>query len=137
MTSKKCMWKSGGARKSSRIFPWIYSVGIPTPQAFPSATFIIANNSIYFFISILQSCHKVWQNIRSLSHSLWDNWKKCFFHTLGLLAQYALEGSNLHLGISEFELSKLYPEKVEGTIPTIEEIEARLGENLNGEHTEL
>lgn len=46
-----------------------------------------------------------------------------------LLAQYALEGSNLPLGISEYELSKLYPEKVEGTIPTIEEIEARLGGN--------
>ena len=44
-----------------------------------------------------------------------------------MLAQYALEGSNLPLGISEYELSKLYPEKVEGTIPTIEEIEARLG----------
>ena len=53
------------------------------------------------------------------------------------LAQYALEGSNLPLGISEYELSKLCPEKVEGTIPTIEEIEARLGENLNGEYTEL
>ena len=44
-----------------------------------------------------------------------------------MLAQYALEGSNLPLGISEYELSKLYPEKVEGTIPTIEEIEAKLG----------
>ena len=54
-----------------------------------------------------------------------------------MLAQYALEGSNLPLGISEYELSKLYPEKVEGTMPTIEEIEARLGENLNGKQTEL
>lgn len=45
-----------------------------------------------------------------------------------MLAQYALEGSNLPLGISEYDLEKLYPEKVEGTIPTIEEIEARLGE---------
>ena len=44
-----------------------------------------------------------------------------------LLAQYALEGSNLPLGISEYELSKLYPEKVDETIPTIEEIEAKLG----------
>lgn len=43
-----------------------------------------------------------------------------------LLAQYALEGSNLSSGISEYKLSKLYPEKVEGTIPTIEEIEAKL-----------
>ena len=54
-----------------------------------------------------------------------------------LLAQYALEGSNLPLGISEYELSKLYPEKVEGTIPTIEEIEARLGEDLNVKQNEL
>ena len=54
-----------------------------------------------------------------------------------MLAQYALEGSNLPLGISEYDLEKLYPEKVEGTIPTIEEIEARLGENLNGKQTEL
>lgn len=43
-----------------------------------------------------------------------------------LLAQYALEGSNLPLGISEYELEKLYPEKVEGTIPSIKEIEAKL-----------
>ena len=54
-----------------------------------------------------------------------------------MLAQYALEGSNLPLGISEYELSKLYPEKVEGTMPTIEEIEARLGENLDGKQSEL
>jgi hypothetical protein len=49
-----------------------------------------------------------------------------------MLAQYALEGSNLPLGISEYELSKLYPEKVEGTMPTIEEIETRL-ENVNSD----
>ena len=47
-----------------------------------------------------------------------------------LLAQYALEGSNLPLGISEYELAKLYPEKVEGTIPTIEELEAKLDEGM-------
>lgn len=49
-----------------------------------------------------------------------------------MLAQYALEGSNLPLGISEYDLEKLYPEKVEGTIPTIEEIESRL-ENVNSD----
>ncbi len=53
-----------------------------------------------------------------------------------LLAQYALEGSNLPLGISEYELSKLYPEKIDGTIPTIEEIEAKLSKNLNGKNDE-
>ncbi|WP_251623460.1 PDDEXK nuclease domain-containing protein [Odoribacter lunatus] len=45
-----------------------------------------------------------------------------------LLAQYALESSSQPLGISEYELAKLYPENVEGTIPTIEEIETKLGE---------
>lgn len=46
-----------------------------------------------------------------------------------LIAQYALESSSQPLGISSYELSKLYPEKVEGTIPTIEEIERRLNSN--------
>lgn len=40
-----------------------------------------------------------------------------------LVAQYALEASNLPLGISEYDLVRLYPEKVEGTIPTIDELE--------------
>lgn len=48
-----------------------------------------------------------------------------------LLAQYALEGSNLPLGISEFELEKLYPENVEGTMPSIKEIEAKLDGQTN------
>ena len=55
--------------------------------------------------------------------------------TIGLLickekdriqAQYALESSSQPIGISEFELEKFYPEKIEGTIPTIEEIERGL-----------
>ncbi|MBQ4408802.1 MAG: DUF1016 family protein [Bacteroidales bacterium] len=55
--------------------------------------------------------------------------------TIGLLickekdriqAQYALESSSQPIGISEFELEKFYPEKIDGTIPTIEEIERGL-----------
>ena len=55
--------------------------------------------------------------------------------TIGLLvckekdriqAQYALESSSQPIGISEYDLEKFYPEKVEGTIPTIEEIEEKL-----------
>ncbi len=42
------------------------------------------------------------------------------------LAQYALEGSSQPIGISSYELEKLYPTNVEGLIPTIEELEARL-----------
>ena len=57
--------------------------------------------------------------------------------TIGLLickekdriqAQYALESSSQPIGISEYELEKFYPEKVEGTIPTIKEIETKLNE---------
>ena len=59
--------------------------------------------------------------------------------TIGLLickekdriqAQYALESSSQPIGISEYDIEKFYPEKVEGTIPTIKEIEAKLSENL-------
>lgn len=42
------------------------------------------------------------------------------------LAQYALEGSNQPIAISEYDLQRLYPAKVEGIIPTIEEIEDKL-----------
>ena len=57
--------------------------------------------------------------------------------TIGLLickekdriqAQYALESSSQPIGISEYDLEKFYPEKVEGTIPTIKEIETKLNE---------
>lgn len=50
-----------------------------------------------------------------------------------LVAQYALEASSQPLGISEFELAKLYPEKVEGTIPTIKELEQKLGDRIKNE----
>lgn len=43
-----------------------------------------------------------------------------------LLAQYALESSSQPIGISEYELSRLYPAEVEGTIPSIKEIETKL-----------
>ena len=58
--------------------------------------------------------------------------------TIGLLickekdrvqAQYALESSSQPIGISEYDLEKFYPEKVEGAIPSIAEIEAKLSEN--------
>jgi len=45
-----------------------------------------------------------------------------------IVAQYALESSSQPIGISEYDLEKFYPEKIEGTIPTIEEIETKLNE---------
>ena len=62
--------------------------------------------------------------------------------TIGLLicrskdntqAQYALESSSQPIGISEYELEKFYPEKIEGTIPTIKEIESKLTELIKSE----
>lgn len=47
-----------------------------------------------------------------------------------VVAQYALESSNQPIGISEYELEKFYPTKVEGTIPTIKEIEDNIGKEL-------
>ena len=55
--------------------------------------------------------------------------------TIGLLickekdriqAQYALESSSQPIAISEYDLEQFFPEKIEGVIPTIEEIETKL-----------
>lgn len=59
--------------------------------------------------------------------------------TIGLLickekdrvqAQYALESSTQPIGISEYDLEKFYPEKIEGAIPTIEELEQGLSKRI-------
>ncbi len=42
------------------------------------------------------------------------------------IAQYALEGCSQPIGISEYELSKLYPKEIKGTIPSIKELEEKL-----------
>ena len=52
------------------------------------------------------------------------------------IAQYALEGCSQPIGISAYDLEKLYPAKVEGLIPTIEEIEAKLNETQEGKDYE-
>lgn len=43
-----------------------------------------------------------------------------------VMAQYALEGYSQPLGISEYELSKLYPTDFKRTLPSIEDIEREL-----------
>lgn len=59
--------------------------------------------------------------------------------TIGLLickgmdkveVQYALESASQPLGVSSYELSKLIPEKFKGSLPTIEEIEAEISDNI-------
>ncbi|MCD7771058.1 MAG: PDDEXK nuclease domain-containing protein [Oscillospiraceae bacterium] len=46
-----------------------------------------------------------------------------------LTAKYSLESSNQPIGISEYELSKIYPADFKGSMPTIEEIEESLEES--------
>ena len=43
-----------------------------------------------------------------------------------VLAQYALESSNQPIGVSEYELSQLYPADFRSSLPSIEEIENEL-----------
>ena len=59
--------------------------------------------------------------------------------TIGLLvckgldkveAQYALESSSQPIGVSSYELSKLIPDEFKGSMPTIEEIEAELTDDM-------
>ncbi|MBE6274927.1 MAG: DUF1016 domain-containing protein [Bacteroides sp.] len=46
-----------------------------------------------------------------------------------VMAQYALEATNQPIGISEYQLSKLMPEKMKSQLPTIEDIESTLSDN--------
>ena len=46
-----------------------------------------------------------------------------------VLAQYSLEGYNLPIGVSQYQLEKFLPENFKSALPSIEEIEAKLKEN--------
>ena len=43
-----------------------------------------------------------------------------------VLAQYALESTSQPIGVSEYELSKLYPVDFKSSLPSIEELENEL-----------
>ena len=47
-----------------------------------------------------------------------------------VMARYALEGYNQPLGISEYELSKVFPENFKSSLPSIQDIENELKEKL-------
>ena len=46
-----------------------------------------------------------------------------------VLAQYSLEGYNLPIGVSQYQLDKFLPENFRSALPSIEEIEAKLKED--------
>lgn len=70
--------------------------------------------------------------VSAVNHQMKES---CDQPTIGLLicktkdevvAQYTLESTSQPIGISEYQLSKLYPRDIEGVIPSIEEIEKEL-----------
>lgn len=50
-----------------------------------------------------------------------------------VLAEYALRGVDKPIGVSEYALTRSLPESLESALPTIEEIEAELGESTTEE----
>lgn len=47
-----------------------------------------------------------------------------------LRAEYALRGLNKPIGVSAFEITQALPDDLQPSLPTVEEIEAELGEEL-------
>lgn len=45
-----------------------------------------------------------------------------------IVAEYSLENYNIPLGISSYELNKLLPKELKNSLPSIEELERKLGE---------
>ncbi|KAA6335902.1 hypothetical protein EZS27_015899 [termite gut metagenome] len=50
-----------------------------------------------------------------------------------IMAQYALEGYNQPIGVSDYQLSKAIPEELKSTLPSIEEVEQELSHLLEHE----
>ena len=44
-----------------------------------------------------------------------------------VVAEYALEGYGRPIGISEYRLAEALPEKLQGSLPTVEDLERELG----------
>jgi hypothetical protein len=46
-----------------------------------------------------------------------------------VIARYSLEGYSQPIGISEYEISKMFPESFKNSLPSIEDIENELKDN--------
>ena len=49
-----------------------------------------------------------------------------------IVAEYALQGMSQPMGISEFRLTRAIPDELKTSLPTIEEVEAELGHDIDG-----
>jgi hypothetical protein len=50
-----------------------------------------------------------------------------------VIAEYALEDYGKPIGISEYRLAESLPDKLQGSLPTVEELESELGSAAEGE----
>ncbi len=48
-----------------------------------------------------------------------------------LVAEYALSDIHKPIGVSEYQITQLLPEELKSSLPTVEEIEAELGSEIN------
>ncbi len=53
-----------------------------------------------------------------------------------VMVEYALRGATQPIGVSEFRLMEALPEQLRGSLPTVEELEATLGDAETGTETE-
>ena len=51
-----------------------------------------------------------------------------------VMAQYALENISAPIGISEYQLSKLYPAEIKSSLPSIKEIEREISRSIEKEN---
>jgi predicted nuclease of restriction endonuclease-like (RecB) superfamily len=54
-----------------------------------------------------------------------------------IMAQYALEGYNQPMGVSDYQLSKAIPDELKSTLPTIEEVEQELSYLLEQKESKI
>jgi hypothetical protein len=54
-----------------------------------------------------------------------------------IIAEYALGITNAPIGISEYQLTKAIPEKLQNILPTIQEIENELNGTIKVENLEM
>ena len=53
------------------------------------------------------------------------------------MAEYTLRGMEKPIGVSEYELTRVLPEKLRSELPTIEEIEAELSMDMKDDDDEV
>jgi hypothetical protein len=78
-------------------------------------------DQLNFDLNLVNNHLKLPSDNPSIGLLLWKSSSK-------IVAEYALQGIEKSIGISEYDLTKAIPEKLKTSLPTIEEIETELNE---------